>query len=308
MSQIKQHKEGLIAAVIFHVLILLILLNSAFFTPLPLPEEKGFLVDFGTSDNGLGAEEPAPAQPAITQPEPQQSAPEEIPVPPTPKPTAKPKAEEIMTQDYEQTAALEEAKRKKQKEEEAKKLEEERIRQENLEKQRKIAEEREKRRKDSIRKAEEKAKADAINSLAQGAFSKSGTNTNGTTGAGSGTSTSQGVTYGGGNQGSPNGSAGAGNYGNGGGDGISFSLTGRSMRSMVRPTYTENEEGTVVVEITVDINGNVISANPGVKGTTTTNQKLYNAAKRAAIATKFSVNKDAPAQQVGKITYKFTLN
>lgn len=305
---IKQHKEGVIATVLFHVLMLLVLLNSAFFTPLPLPEEKGFLVDFGTSDNGFGAEEPAPARPAQPTPEPQPPVPQEVSVPQKTTPTPPVKAEEVMTQDYEQTAAIEEAKKKKQKEEEAKRLEEERIRKENLEKQRQIAEEAEKRRKDSIKKAEDQAKANAINSLAQGAFSKSGTNSNETAGAGSGSSTSQGVTYGGGNQGSPNGSDGVGNYGNGGGDGISFSLSGRSPRSLVRPTYTENDEGVVVVEITVDINGNVISANPGAKGTTTTNQKLHTAARKAAMATKFSVNNDAPAQQVGKITYKFTLN
>jgi len=62
-----------------------------------------------------------------------------------------------------------------------------------------------------------------------------------------------------------------------------------------------------VVEVTVDQNGQVVKATSGVKGTTTTDKILHQAAEKAAKKATFNVNKDAPPQQVGTITYNFIL-
>jgi TonB family protein len=112
---------------------------------------------------------------------------------------------------------------------------------------------------------------------------------------GSGT---QGVTSGNATQGSPIGTGGIGSY----------DLGGRSLGSggLVQPRYTVNDEGTVVIDITVDPSGNVIRAEIG-RGTNTPNTTLRNEALRAARSTKFNAITSMNNQQ-GTITYRFRLN
>lgn len=69
-----------------------------------------------------------------------------------------------------------------------------------------------------------------------------------------------------------------------------------------------NQEGTVVVDITVDRNGNVTSAVPGVSGTTNNSKCLTDPAKRAALETKFNSDPKAPSGQRGQIIYRFSLS
>jgi TonB family protein len=207
-----------------------------------------------------------------------------------------------MTQDYEQTAAIEAA-RKKREEERQRALEAERQKQAELERQRIEAEARKK-------QEDEKRKIAEIDSRTKDAFGKSNSGTGAT---GSGTGQSQGVTYPGGNQGVPTGDPRAGTYGPGGsgsgtrGTGISYSLGNRTATSTPKPNYPGREEGVVVVKITVDQNGNVTQAEPGQKGTTTLNPELHDAARRAALQAKFNVDHDAPAFQIGSITYRFII-
>lgn len=81
-------------------------------------------------------------------------------------------------------------------------------------------------------------------------------------------------------------------------------------RAVVRPPKLPNdtkEEGKVVVEITVDTEGNVIEANPNGRGTTTSNAILKAKAKQAALATKFDVNGKFEEQK-GTITIIFSFN
>jgi len=59
-----------------------------------------------------------------------------------------------------------------------------------------------------------------------------------------------------------------------------------------QPAYTCNEEGVVVVQITVDKNGNVIEAKPGARGTTNAASCLATQAKIAAMNTKWSASPD----------------
>lgn len=101
-------------------------------------------------------------------------------------------------------------------------------------------------------------------------------------------------------------------YGSGSGGGIgsgngNYKLAGRKSVSMPAPQYQCNEEGTVVVEISVDKNGKVIEAKPGVRGTTNTAKCLVDIAKQAAMQAKFDASTTAPDRQVGTITYNFKL-
>lgn len=312
MNYFSKHKEGIILSVLFHIALVILLMKLGFFTPLPLPEDKGVLVDFGNSAVGMRQEEPAP--------KPQQQEVVQQASTPPPAPVAKPVQssgnEEVMTQNFEKTVAIDEGK-KKQEEENKKKLEEEarikkaqeeqkrkedearrKIEQERLAEQRRLAEAK---RQDSIRKAEDAKRIADINQRAQNVF--------GTGGSGQNSSSSgQGVTYQPGNQGSESGTTGANQYGAGGGQGISFNLSGRSAESLPKPSYPGQEEGTVVVQVTVDQNGVVTKAEPGVRGSTSLDKGLLDAARRAALATRFNPDKNAPAFQTGTITYRFSLN
>lgn len=85
-------------------------------------------------------------------------------------------------------------------------------------------------------------------------------------------------------------------------------LKGRNtLGAIPRPVYSEQDEGTVVVDIWVDNYGNVTKAVPGAQGTTVNNSKLWAAARAAALKTHFNQSADAPALQQGTITYKFRL-
>jgi TonB family protein len=115
-------------------------------------------------------------------------------------------------------------------------------------------------------------------------------------------------TYSGSDEGSGNGKGGGkGNgMGSGVGDGISFSLEGRIPSYLDVPKENFTEQGKVVVEITVDNNGNVINANPGVKGSNTLDDNLLQIAKKAALKSKFN-RKPSSTIQKGTITYRFVL-
>ena len=121
-------------------------------------------------------------------------------------------------------------------------------------------------------------------------------------------SNSQGIAGGNGNQGDPDGGNSDSYTGHGQGDsGISYSLKGRHHKGLPKPVYTANEGGKVVVEITVNRNGIVTSATPGIKGTTTSASNLWAAAKKAAMKTKFDKSSSSPKMQTGSITYHFVL-
>ena len=142
------------------------------------------------------------------------------------------------------------------------------------------------------RRREEEARRREINQQMSGLFGES-TESRGNT-EGSGT---QGVTTGNATQGSPTGTGGIGE----------FNLDGRSLGSggLVQPRYTVNEEGTVVINITVDPSGNVTHAEIG-KGTKLPNAALLKEALEAARSTKFNAITSMNNQQ-GTITYRFRL-
>lgn len=165
--------------------------------------------------------------------------------------------------------------------------EEERRRREQLAEQRRLQEEA------ARRQREEEARRREINQQMSGLFGEN----SGSRGETEGTGT-QGVSTGNASQGAKSGIGGIGTY----------DLGGRSLGSggLAQPSYSVNDYGTVVVNITVDPQGNVIHTEIG-RGTNTPNNTLRNEALRAAKRTKFNAINSANNQQ-GTITYRFNLN
>ena len=129
----------------------------------------------------------------------------------------------------------------------------------------------------------------------------------GTGGSGGGTGGGNGTGNGIGT-GSGYGSGSGGGSGSGSGGGTGYSLGNRKAVSKPAPKYTCNEQGKVVVEVSVDRNGRTTNAVAGIKGTTNTASCLLEQAKIAAMNTRWDASSDAPEKQVGKIVYNFNLN
>jgi outer membrane biosynthesis protein TonB len=87
------------------------------------------------------------------------------------------------------------------------------------------------------------------------------------------------------------------------GNGISFDLGGRKARILPKPSFNSSEDGKIVVSIKVNVDGKVISATAGDKGTTITEPNLYKQAENAARISLFARDSNAPEAQRGTITY-----
>ena len=283
-------RKSAVATTIVMMLLLFLIFTFGlkYFDP---PLEYGIAVNFGTSNVGSGNVQPTePLKSASSAEqvieETQQEEIEET-VAET-EPTSAP-SEKVITQDSEESIKIkkqEEAKRKAEEVERQKKLEAERI-----ERQRKAAEEK--------KKAEEAAKRKKLDDLMGGLNNSDGSATGG-----------EGDDNQAGDKGNPNGDPNAsGYYGNGGGgSGGNYRLGNRKAVSKPKPTYDCNEQGRVVVSISVDKNGKVISAQPGIKGTTNSAPCLLTRAKEAALKTRFNSDSNAPVKQVGSIIYNFSLS
>ena len=86
-----------------------------------------------------------------------------------------------------------------------------------------------------------------------------------------------------------------------------YGLKGRSKIAGRGVAPDCNESGTVVVQIMVDRNGQVIQATPGKRGTTNNAQCLLDAAKKSAETFRFNREPDAPNTQVGFVEVIFKL-
>ena len=303
MNYISEHKPGLVGTLVTHSVILIFLLYFAIPKIIPTLPDEGILVNFGDSETGLGLEEPAPGErePSI---KPIASASEKLAVPITTTKKASSDADDpVVTQDLEESVIVKSQKNKKTA---VKVIDPEKQRLAEAEKQQKTELIRQQKEEQRLlaQAAAEQRKVGEINTRAKNAFGGGGK------GAADSKSTSQGITFGSGNQGVPQGSANVDKYGPGGGigNGVSASLDGRSALSLPKPSYPGNEEGLVVVQVTVDKTGVVKTAEAGVKGTNTASPDLIAAAKKAALQAKFNVDNNAPAFQTGSITYRFRLN
>lgn len=253
---------------------------------MPVEVEEGLLVNFGYDQTGEGLFEPAPA-PA-----------EAIPPPPA---TGEAKENDaVLTQDFEEAP---EVKKKEPTAEDLRKKEEARLaevkrREEAAAERKRIEQENAER----LKREEEQRRLNQIQDRTRNAFGNAGN-----TGE---SGTSEGVAGGPGNQGVETGTPGAPNYGPGGGTGngpVSYKLGDRKFRSLPVPEYNYQDEGIVVVEISVDRQGNVTKAVAGIKGSTTLDEYLLRVAHNAAMQAKFDRSDEAPLLQKGTITYIFKL-
>lgn len=92
-----------------------------------------------------------------------------------------------------------------------------------------------------------------------------------------------------------------------GGQGKGYGLNGRNLMSSGSKTQDCNEEGTVVVRIIVNRQGRVISAQPGVKGTTNSHPCLLAPARETAMFHQWFPDSKAPQKQVGFVVIQFKL-
>ena len=87
-----------------------------------------------------------------------------------------------------------------------------------------------------------------------------------------------------------------------------FELSGRYLESSDSFKQKCNEEGIVVVEIRVNSSGQVVRANPGVKGSTNINPCLMEPAEKTALSYKWNFDENAPREQIGYIVINFKLS
>lgn len=264
--------KGAIGTILFHVLLVFLLIVFGFSTPLPLPAERGILINFGNSDDGMGAEEPRP-QEASSRPQQAQAS--------------KPQEDSPMTQTHEDAPYLPAPNKETTKKEQTKSKTDTPTPQptQNTQTRQTTTEEQPK-----------------VNQKALFPGQKA---TGGNTGEGeTGKPGNQGAL-----EGSPESTNRIGSTG-GGGDaerGIIANLQGRTALKLPKPEYPSQKEGRVVVEVTVDNRGKVTKAVAGVRGSTTLDNQLLRAAEKAALSAEFDVAPNAPASQVGTITYVFRL-
>lgn len=290
---------GWAGALLVHLLLLLLLLLVGVVIPQP-EEEGGIPVLMGEVPQAGGLADPSLVE-VTPMPDP---APQPAPAPPTV--VEQTSAQELLTQESEETVAIPPKKKETSKKKETPKKEVKKPKetpQKTPQKQVEIpkpekseAEKAEEARRLAEAKAERERKAaeEAARKRVAGAFGKGAQMGN------KGTATGEGV------QGSPTGNSDTGATSGVGGYG-SFSLNGRSLGpgGLPRPTYNVQDEGRVVVTITVNPAGEVIATSIN-RQTNTVNTALRRAAEEAARKARFN-QIDGVGNQTGTITYHFKL-
>lgn len=258
------------------ILLLLFVVGAPYMDP---PEEYGVAVNFGTTDFGSGTVQPL--KPIKSEPVNINKPAEVEPVKSDPTKAAESK-EEVLTADNSEEIAI-----KKQKEAETKakaiadakaKAEAERVAKEK-------------------RELEEKKKK--LDALIGGVSKSEGTATGG-----------EGDDNKAGDKGQLDGNPYAPSYfgsGGAGSGGVGYGLNGRGSASYQTLKQDCNESGMVIVRIVVNKNGNVIEAEPGVRGTTNTAACLLEPAKKIALSHKWRPDPNAPTKQIGFVKVNFKL-
>ena len=307
-----RHKKKSFTLTTLLLSVLLLILFYIGLTYMDPPEENGISVNFGTTDFGSGQVQPKEkirSEPLDTPPvEPtkqeeveeevvEEEIVEEVPEEVT---TKEAPAEKVLTQENEEAIKIKKAKQEKKRVEDAAKAEQKRkedaVKREKA-KAAKIAQQK----RDAEEKArkEQEAKKRKLDEMMGGLNKSDGT-----------ASGSEGDDNRAGDKGQPDGDPYATSYygspGSGSGTG-GYGLNGRSLVSKGKVPQECNESGRVVVKIIVDKNGRVVSATPGVKGTTNNNPCLLEPAKKTAFMHKWNLDSNAPSQQVGFVVVNFKL-
>lgn len=273
-KETQSHIIALAGTILSMCLIFLLLWLLQVNAPLPV-EDEGIVVAFGNAEDGGGMPDVRPLDP-MTQVE-------QIPAPAAP---ARPSSNDLMVQDDEESLQLakqaEDAKRKAQEEELIRQRQQDQARAEaeRIAKEKALAEQR----------AKEQQAIDKANQLAA-LFGQAGT-AEGANAENASPSNTAGV------KGNPVGK------GMGVSNGTQWSLYGRDVKRLPKPSDQFNQQGQVVVNIQVDAKGNVTNATIA-EGTTISDRPTQQLALQAARQAKFTEG-DTP--QIGKITYTFKLN
>ena len=274
-KQTQSHIIALVGTITSMCLVFLLLWWLQVKAPVQI-EDEGIVVAFGDSDDGGGMPDVRPLD-AITQVE-------QIPAPAAP---SRPSDNDLIVQEDEESLALakqteEEAKRKALEEELIRKRKEDEARAEaeRIAKEKALAEQRAKEQ-EAINKANQLAALFGQAGTAEGANADnaSASNTAGTKGNPVGKG--MGIT-----------------------NGTQWSLYGRNVKRLPKPSSDFAQAGQVVVQIMVDAAGNVTNATV-TEGTTISDRATQQLALQAARQAKFTEG-DTP--QIGKITYTFKLN
>ena len=278
MKNNQSHIIAAIGTVVLLLLFFLLLIKLTITAPVQL-EDEGIVITFGDADEGGGMPDVLPMPDPITQVEQQPAAPAPTPVQPSDNDLIVQEDEESLAlaqqnEDLIKREAEEQELIRKQREEEA------RIEAERIEREKAFAEQK-------AREEEAIKKAQAMAALFGQAGSTEGANAENATTTPAATSKGNPV---GKNFGSVNGNM--------------WSLQGRSMKSMPKPSTDFKEQGKVVVSIRVDKAGNVVAASIG-DGTTISDRYTQQLALDAARKAKFT---EGDKEQIGSITYNFKLN
>lgn len=275
-----------------HALLLIGLVFASFSAPPPPPnQDLGMEVNLGTTDDGMGDEQPLnpnPPSAAASEPAPAETAAE------APKVANEP-PQDIVTQDEEDAPEVKKPEKPVEKPKEIPK---------------KIIEP--KPEKKPAKKPAEAPPKPAPPAPKPKAVFAGGTSNNANSGNsanGSNNATGEGNTNKPGDRGQLGGNPNATGYTGGGlGGGRSdFHLNGRSLIGRPQVTYDGTETGYVAINIKVDRQGNVTSATFSMKGSTISNPRLIEIAKKAALSgqLKYSANPEAPEEQFGPIRFYF---
>lgn len=277
----KDYQSHIIAGagtIIFLLLLLFLLLRLSMSAPLQL-EDEGIVITFGDADEGGGMPDVLPMPDPMTQAEQQPAAPAPTPV--------QPSDNDLMAQEDEESLPVaqqneDELKRQAEQEELLRKQQEEeaRLEAERIEREKALAEQKA-RQEEAIKKAQAMAALFGQSGSTEGANAENATATPAAT-----------------SKGNPVGK----NFGQV--DGNMWSLQGRSVKTMPKPSTDFLEQGKVVVSIRVDKAGNVVAASIG-DGATISDRYTQQLALDAARRAKFT---EGDKEQIGSITYNFKLN
>lgn len=282
-----KHIKAVGVTIAVHALLLVVLFLVGFSSPPPLPDQDlGMEVNLGTSDEGMGDEQPLnpnpPSSGAATASTPQAEA-------TTADNSAPP--QDIATQDEEDAPEVTKPTKP-------------------VEPPKEIPKTIEPKPTKTPKKVTEAPPAPIPPAPKPKAVFTGGTSNNANSGNsanGSNSSTGEGNTGKPGDRGALGGNPNGGAYtGSGLGGGRSdFKLNGRSLLSRPSLTYDGDESGYIAVNIKVDRQGNVIEASHSLRGSTLNNSRLIEIAKKAARELKYNVNSDAPEVQFALIRFYF---
>lgn len=248
------------------------------FTPQEEQGEGGIVVNYGTSDVGMGTDYTSMDEPSISPNANNKQQEEKVEDIAPSKPTVANQPEDaLVTQDNEDAPEVKTAPNKVVKTETKQPVTTT---------------------KSPTETAKEQPPKVNANALYKGKKTQNGT------GGGDGTGSEPG------NQGKINGDPNSTNYdgnGGGGGGGVALNLSGRKF--LTRPQITDDgqQNGKIAVEIVVDRDGNISSAKAGARGTTISNVALWKKCERAVMQCKLNPISSGPETQVGMVVITFRL-